>query len=110
MALTYGCVVEYCLADYYDAYDSTGEYHGPRMTPPPRVMRKGFDQEEEDFYKRPRIAVWGQLPYPCDRKADLYVLQQHRFIHGDDFMANGPTNGINCSRYRINPTSFKSDF
>lgn len=72
----------------YDAYDDE------IPTPAPRKLRKGQNQEEEEFFSRPVVPKWERQAYSCDLQSDLYLLQQEKFIKGDD-IAEGARN---CSR------------
>lgn len=70
----------------------------PTVTQKPRRIVKGQDQEEEEYYNRVVKTVMEREAYPCDREANLYILQQEKFISGDGFMAFEATK---TSRYLI---------
>lgn len=83
--------------DYDDSAD--GDYMAgdkredmPTVTQKPRKIRKGQDEEEEEYYSRPPKVQYDKSSYPCDRLANLFILQQQRFISGDGFMAFSATN------------------
>lgn len=71
--------------EVYDDYDS-------QTSPPIKKLRKGQNQEEEDYFNRPKIPVYEDNYFACDMQYDLYILNQSRFIQGNGFRNEMTTN------------------
>ncbi|XP_044742062.1 voltage-dependent calcium channel subunit alpha-2/delta-3 [Chrysoperla carnea] len=54
-----------------------------QMVVPKKKLRKGQNQEEEDFFNKPRELICERKHRACDKQIDLYILQQKKFIDGD---------------------------
>ncbi|XP_055682880.1 voltage-dependent calcium channel subunit alpha-2/delta-3 [Lutzomyia longipalpis] len=76
------------LDDVYDDYDTA-------TVPTQRKLRKGQNQEEEDYFNRPKEIKYETKHYSCDKQSQLYLLNQSMFIQGNGFSGEGPRN---CSR------------
>lgn len=82
-------IIIYYRISVYDDYGFESQ------TTAPRKFRKGQNQEEEDFFNRPKEPVFKEESYPCDKKTNLYILDQQMFIQGKDYGEEVPTN---CSK------------
>lgn len=66
------------------------------VRPTTRFMRKGQNQEEENYFNRVIEKEYETIYRPCDKKTDLYILQQNVFSK------NGQIPSLvksNCARY-----------
>lgn len=46
--------------------------------------------EEEEYFNRPKEIKKEIVYEPCDKKSNLYVMQQEKFIKGDGFFYEPP--------------------
>uniref|UniRef100_A0A182WHK4 VWFA domain-containing protein n=1 Tax=Anopheles minimus TaxID=112268 RepID=A0A182WHK4_9DIPT len=64
----------------YDDYDDTR----------PSKPKKIHVDEEEEYFNRPKEIKKEIVYEPCDKKANLYVMQQDKFIKGEGFFYEPP--------------------
>lgn len=78
-------------ADYSDGLDSTRSEERDRK----KVPRKGVNVEEIEYFKlqSERRKKNETIYYACDKKSDLYVLQQDFIRDGRGYILDEPTNG-----------------
>lgn len=57
------------------------ETDGP--TQRPKSLRKGQNQEEEDYFNRNQTELTEDIPYPCDKQYDLYDLDESNMVKND---------------------------
>lgn len=82
-----------CKGVPYD-YENDADY----ASDPHRNSRKMLNQQEEEdaYYNRVIIKEYETVYRACDKKADLYILQQNLFIQGGNSL---PSYGKStCSR------------
>lgn len=66
------------------------------VRPTTRYMRKGQNQEEENYFNRLIEKEYETIYRACDKKTDLYILQQNLFSKSGQV----PSHEIsNCARY-----------
>ncbi|XP_058447088.1 voltage-dependent calcium channel subunit alpha-2/delta-3 isoform X2 [Malaya genurostris] len=70
-----------------DYYDATMEYDDSDYTDlnRPKKPKKTYINDEDEYFNRPREIKMEMVYEACDKKSDLYVMQQDRFIKGDGF-------------------------
>jgi hypothetical protein len=73
-------------ADYYNSYDQIDD-DVEEATQKPRRPPKDLDADEEEHYNKTQQPVYVTDNFYCDRKGDLYVLNQQKFIQGNSFTA-----------------------
>lgn len=69
--------------DYYDAgveYEDSDYGDMPRTKP-----KKVHVDEEEEYFNRPKEIKTQTVYESCDKKSNVYVMQQDKFIKGDGF-------------------------
>lgn len=75
-----------------DEHDYTGDSGSGTQRP----FRKIQNQEEDAYYNRVIIKEYETVYRPCDKKSNLYILQQNLFMEGGN---NLPSHGKStCSR------------
>lgn len=62
---------------YYDNKDPAGP------TSKPKMLRKGQNQEEEDYFNRIREPIWEETFYACDKEYELYDLNEANLGRND---------------------------
>nr|XP_029712886.1 LOW QUALITY PROTEIN: voltage-dependent calcium channel subunit alpha-2/delta-3-like [Aedes albopictus] len=69
----------------YD-YDTGVEYEDSDYSDVPRKKpKKPLVDEEEEYFNRPKEIKMETVYEACDKKSNLYVMQQDKFIKGDGF-------------------------
>lgn len=66
-------------------YDEHDYDSAVTMQPPSKKLRKGQNQEEEDYFNRILTPVYETDYFACDKQYDLYMLNQSLFIQGNGF-------------------------
>lgn len=66
------------------------------VRPTTRYMRKGQNQEEENYFNRVIEKEYETLYRACDKKTDLYILQQNLFSKSGQFHSHLNSS---CARY-----------
>lgn len=62
---------------YYDSQDPT------LPTQRPKTLRKGQNQEEEDYFNRNQTPIYEERFYACDKQYDLYDLDEQNLAKND---------------------------
>lgn len=63
-----------------------------------RPFRKGQNEDEESYFNRVVEKEYETIYRSCDKKSNLYILQQDLFIQGNSIPSQGKSN---CSRYEM---------
>ncbi|XP_055640550.1 voltage-dependent calcium channel subunit alpha-2/delta-3 isoform X1 [Toxorhynchites rutilus septentrionalis] len=71
--------------DYYDAGVEYEDSDYGDIKRPKKPMKPLVDEEEE-YFNRPKETRKEIIYEPCDKKSELYVMQQDLFIKGDGFI------------------------
>lgn len=73
-----GICMRILAADIQEAYDDTYN-DNPEMgsaTRKPKTLRKGQNQEEEDYFNRNQTPIYETIYFACDKQYDLYNLNE----------------------------------
>lgn len=83
----------YYVTDYDDDdHDYTGDSGG--VTQPPKPYRNVYP-DEDSYFNRKIEKEYETIYRACDKKTNLYILQQNLFIQGTILPTQGKSN---CSR------------
>lgn len=77
-----------CASKYFfnSSFLSTVEYEDSDYGDMPRTKPKKIHvNEEEEYFNRPKEIKTQTVYKSCDKKSNLYVMQQDKFIKGDGF-------------------------
>lgn len=71
----------------------------------PKKPKKIVVNEEEEYFNRPKEIRTETVYNACDKKSELYVMQQDKFIKGDGFIYESLPS--NPAEYGFHPSSVK---
>lgn len=83
------------LPDYGDSdYSEISKTGETKKTVPIKKHKKGFSLEDEEWYaqQKEKQKKNETLYYPCDKKSELYVLQQDFILHNRGYQLDVATN------------------
>lgn len=80
--------------DYDEDYGDASKTTGPKKTTTIKKHKKGFSLEDEEWYAQQKLKKKKNetVYYPCDKKSDLYVLQQDFILHNRGYSLDVRTN------------------
>lgn len=64
-----------------------------------KPAKKTEQELEEEYFNRTIVQKFETVYYPCDKKSNLYLLQQERFLKGNPPPSKGPATKSSYSRY-----------
>lgn len=83
------------LPDYADTdYSEISKSSETKKAVPVKKHKKGYSIEDEDWYaqQKEKQKKNETLYYPCDKKLDLYYLEQDFILHNRGYSLDVPTN------------------
>lgn len=83
------------LPDYGDSdYSEDTKANQVKKKIPIKKHKKGFSLEDEEWFaqQKEKQKKNETLYYPCDKKSELYVLQQDFILHNRGYSLDVPTN------------------
>lgn len=83
------------LPDYGDSdYSDISKTGETKKAVTPKKHKKGYSLEDEEWYaqQKEKQKKNETLYYPCDKKSELYVLQQDFILHNRGYQLDVATN------------------
>lgn len=83
------------LPDYADTdYSDSSKTSETKKTVTVKIHQKGFSQEDEEWFaqQKKKQKKNETLYYSCDKKSDLYFLEQDFILHNRGYSLDVPTN------------------